>query len=55
MYYVLKIYMYYEKDTSGSLMLSWPDDVQGIILTAHDVFLKEKKIHRFTTISFKRN
>ena len=35
-------------------MLSWPDDVQGIFLTAHDVFFKETKIHRFVIAPFKK-
>ena len=34
-----------------SLTLSWPDDDQGMILTAHNVFLKRnERIHRFIII-----
>ena len=35
-------------------MLSWSDDVQGIFLTAHDVFFKETKIHRFIIAPFNK-
>ena len=53
-----KIYTYYVlksiciiKGHWWSLTLSWPDDDQGMISTAHDVFLKRnEKIHRFIII-----
>ena len=37
-----------------SLALSWPDDDQGMFSTAHDIFFKETKIHRFAIDSFKK-
>ena len=52
--YVLcfKIYMYI-KGHWWSLTLSWPDDDQGMISIAHDVFLKfMRKIHRFIVYCF---
>ena len=30
--------------------MSWPDDDQGMFSIAHDVFFKEKEIHRFIGI-----
>ena len=53
-----KIYTYYVlksiciiKGHWWSLTLFWPDDDQGMILTAHNVFLKRnEKIHRFIII-----
>ena len=35
-----------------SLALSWSDDDQGMFSTAHDIFFKEKKIHRSVITSF---
>ena len=37
-----------------SLTLSWPNDIQGMFLTAHDVFFKETKIHIFVIAPFKK-
>ena len=49
-YYVLKS-ICIMKGHWWSLMLSWPDDDQGMFSTAHDVLLKEmRKIHRFIII-----
>ena len=53
MYYVLKIYMCMKRHW-WFLTLSWPDDVQGMFLTVHDVFFKETKIHRFVIAHFKK-
>ena len=34
--------------------VSWPDDVQRMFLTTHDIFFKEKKIHRFIIAPFNK-
>ena len=35
-------------------MLSWLNDDQGILLTAHDVFFKKTAIHKFVITNFKK-
>ena len=54
MYYILKIYMYYEKDIGGPWRCPGPTMFMKCFRSSMMFSLKKKKIHRFTIISFKK-